>query len=66
MGSMISLRWPSSPSDKTMTGVWYCSAMLNASTVTRKTSRTDVAASTGRTTSPCAEKIAWNTSACAW
>ena len=64
IGSKVSLRWPSSPSESTITGVWYCSARLNASTVTPKRSRTLRAASTGRSTSPCAEKIAWKRSDC--
>ena len=47
-----------------MTGVWYFSAMLNASTVIGKVSATLMGASTGRTASPCAEKAAWNRSDC--
>ena len=47
-----------------MTGVWYCSAMLKASTVVTNVSATLVGASTGRTTSPWAENTAWNRSDC--
>ena len=47
-----------------MTGVWYRSAMLKASTVIGNVSATSIGASTGRTASPCAEKAAWNRSDC--
>ncbi|OQB91713.1 MAG: hypothetical protein BWX86_01959 [Verrucomicrobia bacterium ADurb.Bin122] len=47
-----------------MTGVWNCSAMLNASTVISKVSATPIGARMGRTVSPCAEKAAAKRSAC--
>ena len=55
MGSAVSLRCPISWSDRMMTGVWYYSARLNASTVIGNMSSALIGASTGRMTSPCAE-----------
>ena len=64
IGSTVSLRCAISWSESRITGVWYSSATLKASTVIAKVSATEVGASTGRTTSPCAEKQAWKRSDC--
>ena len=64
MGSRISLRCAISWSERMITGVWRGSAMLKASTVIGNVSSTLVGASTGRSTSPWAEKAAWNRSDC--
>ena len=61
---MASFRWAISWSDRMTTGVWYRSAMLNASTVMGNVSATSIGARTGRTASPCAENAAWNRSDC--
>ena len=63
-GASTSFRWAISWSESTITGVWYASAMLKASTVIAKVSATLVGASTGRTLSPCAEKTAAKRSDC--
>jgi hypothetical protein len=51
----MSLRWAISWSERTMTGVWYSSAMLKASTVTPNMSSTLIGARIGRTVSPWEE-----------